>query len=259
MQLGIFARTYTRPSLEDTLDAIAADGLTHVHVSLKTGVIDQRAFARRGLVLASVSGTFNSAHPDSGRRREGIEMVRRLMSTGAPVVTLCSGTRDAEDMWRRHPSNDLPDAWKDLRETLDALLPGAESNGVVLGLEPEINNVINTAAKARSLLNEMQSPYLKVILDGANLLEDAGDGMAQTLDEAFRLLAKDVMMVHAKDLATPSRPSQAAGKGALDWDVYCGLIQTYCAQVPVILHNLAEHEVASSAAFLKDRLAHAVS
>lgn len=259
MKLGIFARTYTRPTLEETLDAIAANGLTHVHVSVKSGTIDKEAFTRRGLVLASVSGTFNAIHPDLGIRRSGIEMVRRLMVSGAPVITLCTGTRDPDDMWRRHPANDLPDAWADLRETLAALLPDSEANGVLLGVEPEINNVINTAAKARRLLDDIRSPYLKIILDGANLFEDATSEMASTLAEAFDLLAADAVLFHAKDLAIASRPSQAAGKGALDWDTYCRLIQTHCPLVPVILHNLAENEVPSSLAFLKDRLAHAVS
>ncbi|MFN0169480.1 MAG: sugar phosphate isomerase/epimerase family protein [Bryobacteraceae bacterium] len=279
MKIGIFSRTYSRPTLDGVLDAVAAHELSHVHFNLKSageaslpGKIDdglcarvRGAFQSRGFVMTSISGTFNAIHPGERERRVDTErachLIGRSRELGTSVVTLCTGSRDPNDMWKRHPGNDLADAWADLLATLDRLLPAAQEQGVTLGVEPETNNVVNTAAKARLLLDELRSPHLKIILDGANLFESAAaPAMARTLEEAFDLLAPDVVMVHAKDLADPpSRPSQAAGKGALDWDTYCRLIVRNCKDVPVILHNLGENEVAGSIAFVKDRLTHAVS
>ena len=59
-------------------------------------------------------------------------------------------------MWRRHPDNDKPDAWSDLLATLDQLVPVAEEHGVVLGIEPEHANVIDSAQRARLLLDEAE-------------------------------------------------------------------------------------------------------
>ena len=278
MEFGIFSRTYSRPTLDGVLDAISAHGLSDVHFNLRSAGapslpdrIDEElcarvlaAFQARGFTMTSISGTFNAIHPDEQERRSGARrvchLIERCRQLGASTVTLCTGSRDPDDMWKRHPGNDLPDAWTDMRETLDRLLPAAEEHRVVLGIEPETNNVVNSAAKARKLLKEVDSPWLKIILDGANLIENADfSEMARTLGEAFDLLGPDIAMIHAKDLADPpSRPSQAAGKGALDWDTYCSLIQRHGKHVPVILHNLDEIEVPTSLAFVKDRLNHAL-
>src|SRR5262249_10840515 len=132
-------------------------------------------FTARNMTMTSVSGTFNAIDPDRARRERNIGRACRLIECSpqfrAPAGTLGTGTRDAGEMWRRHPGNDLPDAWRDLLATLDQLLPVAEGAGILLGVEPEPNNVVNSAAKARRLLDELQSPYLKIVMDAANLCE----------------------------------------------------------------------------------------
>ena len=45
----------------------------------------------------------------------------------------------------------------------------ADEHRVTLGVEPEVSNVVDSARKARRLLDEMQSPRLKIIMDVANL------------------------------------------------------------------------------------------
>ena len=71
---------------------------------------------------------------------------------GAEVVTLCSGTRDPDNMRRAHPGNLTDDAWTDLRRTLDALLAAAGEAGVRLDIEPEPGNVVRDANRAAQLL-----------------------------------------------------------------------------------------------------------
>lgn len=279
MNIGIFSRTYSRPTLDGVLDAIAAHGLSQVHFNLRSaGVaalpdeIDtalcksiRQSFEKRAMVMTSISGTFNAIHPDTAQRNADIARACQLIAScrqlGTDIVTLCTGTRDASDMWRRHPANDQPDAWNDLLQTLSLLLPTAQANDVVLGIEPETNNVINSAAKARRLLDDLRSRHLRIIFDGANLFDNPADpAMAQVLTESFQLLAPDIIMVHAKDLASPPhRPSQAAGRGCLDWHTYCRLLYAHSYNGPVVLHNLAEDEVEESIAFVKDQLSNALS
>ena len=117
------------------------------------------AFASRNVEIWGVSATYNTVHPDRDRRmRETAAAAAFLPSAarlGASVVTLCSGTRDPDDIWRRHPDNDDPSAWRDLRATLDVLMPAAEAAGVRLGVEPEPGNVVSDAVVARRLLDEL--------------------------------------------------------------------------------------------------------
>jgi sugar phosphate isomerase/epimerase len=61
------------------------------------------AFASAGLGIPSVSGTFNMIHPDADLRARQIQLAIRLVGLvpllGAGVVTLCTGTRDPDNMW----------------------------------------------------------------------------------------------------------------------------------------------------------------
>src|SRR4051812_48988483 len=120
VQLGIMATTFDRPNLEATLDAVAAHGVHTVQFDLARAAgqtlpehIDaavcarvRDALAARGISMAAVSGTFNMIDPDLDRRREGLRRLRTLAGAcaalGTSVITLCTGTRDAQNMWRRH-------------------------------------------------------------------------------------------------------------------------------------------------------------
>ena len=58
------------------------------------------------------------AHPDAAVRkasRAGFQnVVTAAREMGAPVVTLCTGSRDLHDMWKFHPENCSDEAWRDL-------------------------------------------------------------------------------------------------------------------------------------------------
>ena len=77
------------------------------------------------------------------------------------MITICTGSR-SEDMWKYHPDNNTPEAWKDLVEHLERAVVIAERHNIVLGIEPEISNVINSATKARQLLDDFQSKHLGI-------------------------------------------------------------------------------------------------
>ena len=128
MRLGIMATTFARPTLEATLDAVAACGVQSVQFDLACAGVPtlpaqiapalctrvHDAFAVRGLTMEALSGTFNMIHPDLRQRAEGLRRLRVLLDAcgalGTTVVTLCTGTRDPHHLWRRHPDNDTPEA-----------------------------------------------------------------------------------------------------------------------------------------------------
>src|SRR5205814_2073713 len=141
-------------------------------------------------------------HPDPRQRRDGLRRLPFLAAAcrelKVPVITLCTGTRDEQDMWRHHPENASPEAWRDLTDTLSEALAVAAQFGVTLGFEPEVSNVVDSARQGRRLLDEMRSPHLKVVMDGANLFASGKlPRMRQVLDEAFELLGPDIVLAHA--------------------------------------------------------------
>jgi sugar phosphate isomerase/epimerase len=267
--LGIFARTFTRPDLPAVLDAVAATGLDLLQFNLALAggpslpeaippALATRVRAEvdaRGLRMAAVSGTYNMAHPDARARAAGLRRLGVLIAAapalGTRVVTLCTGSRDPADPWRRHPDNATAEAWRDARASIAAALAVAEAHDVVLAIEPERHNVVASAPAARRLLDELRSPQLKVVLDAANLFTGPDlDGQASILEEAFELLGGDLALAHAKDVRRDGSVV-AAGRGELDYPHLLALLAHAGPAIPLILHGLDEDEVAASVAFLR--------
>ena len=133
----------------------------------------------------------------------------------------------------------------------------ARQASVILAFEPEVNNVVDSAKKARRLMDAIASPYLKVTMDAANIFH-AGElaRMSAVLDQAFALIGKDIVLAHAKDLSHDGDAGhEAAGHGKLDYDRYLCLLHTYGFRGPLLLHGLTEAQVTGCVAFLRDKLA----
>jgi len=274
MEIGIFAKTFNQPTLDDVLDSVHDHGLKCVQFNMVCAgqpsmpdAIDEAlveqirsGLAERDIRMEAISGTFNMIHPDVQVRQDGLRrlgvLARAAKGLGTGMITLCTGTRDAADMWRGHPENASAEAWADLRESMEAAVKIAEEFDVRLGVEPEVSNVVSSARKARQLLDEMQSPRLKVIMDAANLFQK-GDlpRMRAVLDEAFDLVGGDIGLAHAKDLSRDGEAGhEAAGTGLLDYDHYIWLLRTVGYEGGLILHGLREEQVGMSVAFLKKKL-----
>ena len=274
MKIGIFAKTFPRPSLEETLDAVRAHGLDRVQFNLACAGLpslpDQldddivekirREMDKRSLQMAAISGTFNMCHPEAHEREVGLRRLRVLASAcerlGTRVITLCTGTRDRQDMWRRHPDNDTPQAWQDTAATMARALQIADEYDLTLAFEPEVSNVIDTARKGRQLLDKMRSARLKVVMDAANLFHHGELArMSDILAEAFELLGQDIVIAHAKDLSHDGAAGhEAAGTGVLDYGLYLRLLRANGYEGPLILHSLSEAQVEGAVAFLHDQL-----
>jgi sugar phosphate isomerase/epimerase len=279
MPVGILLGTFGRPTLEGRFDAVKACGLDCMQVSLdcaglpampdqisaELAVRIRREAAARGITVAAVQGTFNMSHPDAEHRRTGLRRLRVLAEAcpqmGTSTIHLCTGTRDHDNMWRRHPDNDSPQAWRDMVACLREAADIARQANMVLAFEPEVNNVVDSAQKARRLLDEIGSPHLKVTIDPANIFHTGElPRMKEMLDEAFALVGKDIVLAHAKDLDHDGDAGHlAAGQGKLDYDRYLSLLRTYGFRGPLLLHGLSEAQVPGCVAFLREKLARLAS
>lgn len=274
MQLGIFAKTFARPTINEVFRAVAKLHLRCVHFNfacaglpslpdrIEESLADhiRKSAAEHRVAIAGVSATFNMIHPDAARRRDGLHRLEVIAGAcrhlGTRFVTLCTGTRDATDMWRHHPQNDSPEAWHDLIVTMTKALTIADKHDIQLGVEPEVGNVVSSAQHARRLLDELRSPRLKIVLDPANLFRQ-GDlpRMSEILDEAFDLLGADIAMAHAKELSTEGQASSLAlGSGVLDWERYLSLFRQVRFDGPLVMHGFDEKDAAASIQFLRKQL-----
>ncbi len=274
MQIGIMSGTFDRATLEAELDAVAnhgircmqfglsSAGVTELPTHIDSGLCDRirEDMAARNITMTALGGTYNMIHPDLQRRADGLRNLRVLAAAcerlGTSVITLCTGSRDPDNMWRRHPDNDTPEAWEDLVVSMRQAIEIAEEYQVTLAFEPEVANVVDSAIKARRIIEQIGSPYLKVVMDGANIFHTGElPRMREMLDEAFALLGEHIAFAHAKDLDRDGEAGHlAAGKGLLDYDQYLSLLNDVDPDIPIVLHGLSEAEVNGCVAFLREKI-----
>ncbi|MBB6670795.1 sugar phosphate isomerase/epimerase family protein [Cohnella nanjingensis] len=274
MQLAIFAKTFSRPSVDEVLDAVKSYGIHIVQFNLACAGMPSmpdrlqpdlalsigRKLKDRNISMAAISGTFNMAHPEEGHRTEGLKRLRVLASAcrvvGTSIITLCTGTRNTENMWLYHQDNRSNHAWRDMAGTMAEALKIAEEFDITLALEPERSNIVSDAPKANTLLREMQSKHLRIVMDAANLFDpENSKPMNRVLEEAFLLLGEQIVIAHAKDVGGVSDTEfVAAGKGLLDYDHYLDLLKACHFHGPMILHGLQENQVEESVRFLKRKM-----
>jgi sugar phosphate isomerase/epimerase len=260
-RLGIFARTFRRKTPAEVADAVIGAGYALAHwnfaaIGRPTLAADleyaqftavRTAFDSAGLGIPSVSGTFNMIHPDADLRARQVEQAVRLIGLvpelGAGAITLCTGTRDPDNMWRAHSGNTDPSAWSDLRQSLDPLLEAAREAGIRLGVEPEFANVVRDARTARRLLDEVGSDApLGIILDPANLLTpETIDQQDKIIGEAIDVLGGQVIGVQAKDVVASGY--SAPGAGLMNYPALFAQLARI-GPVPVIVQDASEQDAA---------------
>jgi len=277
VELGIFSRTYQPIGIDRIFAQIARDGFQTIQFNFSSAglpslpkdwpeVIIKEVMAsasQRGLTICALSGTYNMAHPDVARRgsdRIGFtNVVRAAEFMRVPLVTLCTGTRDPMNMWSAHPDNGSPEAWVALRGELDFALELAERHGVTLGVEPEPGNVVGNARDARRLLDEIDNPQLKIVIDAANLLPPSSQSrQREVVAEAVALLGADLALVHTKDV-NASGEAVAAGRGVVDFPSFLRGIVSTGYRGPLVSHNFPEKDASYVSGFLRRVLAEVMS
>lgn len=269
MKIGIFAKTFAGERPGPVLSAAKAAGYDCVQFnfaccglppmpdSLDEAVLEDISVAREtsGVEISALSATYNMIHPDKAVRAEGLVRlgvaIRAAADLGIPLVTLCTGTRDADNQWRHHPDNQTDEAWRDLIKEMGRAATLAEAHGVSLGIEPEQANVIRDARDAERLFAAIPSDTLKIVLDPANLFEKASVEEARAIvAAAIDALGPRIAMAHAKDRDADGA-FVTAGRGVVDFPDMLQRLKAAGFDGPVVTHGLSEAEAPEVSSFLR--------
>lgn len=272
MKLGVFAKTFAGTDPYSVLAAVraanfeaaqynmACSGLGPLPVSIPDEIahhIKSASDAAR-IEIAAVSATYNMTDPDKARRAAGrraftaIAGAARRMGTG--LVTVCSGSKDPQDQWRRHPANDDPASWIEMCREIEFMLGLAEQHDLTIGVEPEPANVVSSPSNAARLLSDFSGSRLRIILDPANVLEGVPPGRQHsTIDLAFDLLGPAIVLAHAKDRHSDGRVAPA-GEGTVDWNYFLTGLSSLGFDGHLIAHGMSANEAPSVAYYLRQEL-----
>lgn len=263
--LGVFARCYPAGSPARIAEQAFEDGFSCVQLNLSAlgrptiptgrelddldlGLISEE-FRHAGAPVWGLSASYNMAHPDQDRARrrsaDAARLIGRAAGLGIAAVTLCTGSRDPENMWRGHPDNSSQSAWSDFRRNLDTLLSAAADAGVVLGIEPEPGNVVSGTGAAERLIEELgdDADRIGFILDPANLVSGSAPAeREQHLRRTFSSLGPATVCVHAKDVVPWAE--RLSGADGIDFALVTELHSRLPSPVPMIVQDATPEQMA---------------
>ena len=125
MKIGIFAKTFSRPTIDELFQAIASYGIYSVQFNMSCAGLEtfpgnvssdlvQRitdAAEQATVELAAISGTFNMAHPDPAVWRDGLIKFEILCEVTARLRIPMGPRRDPRAP-KRLPCSPSPLKWR---------------------------------------------------------------------------------------------------------------------------------------------------
>ncbi len=233
------------------------DGRIEIPWSVSPAAIDAiiRASEKYSLPIEAVNGTYNMAHPDKNVRDEGaarfVGFAEAAKALGAKYITLCSGSRNRENLWGYSPENNTADAWRDMADSMKRVVDIAEKLDMTLAIESEAGNIISTPEKARQIMDEIGSPRLKMIIDFANLFhagEAYRENVRPTIKHAIDVFGHDIVIAHGKDIKEGDGIEfTGTGEGIVDFAYCAKLLNDIGYGGDMFLHGIYDEEKMVSA------------
>jgi sugar phosphate isomerase/epimerase len=156
-----------------------------------------------GIDLCGLSIHQRFLSPDKEYRKKNIDHTLKCIDLayklGIPVIRLNTGTwgtsKSFDDLMKnRGIEKPLPgytddDGFKWVIDSIEKCLPKAKQSGVILGLENHWG-LARTPQGLLRIVNAVDSPWLKVLLDTGNFLEDPYDKLEQCAPHTVFMHAK---------------------------------------------------------------------
>ena len=164
------------------------------------------------LDIAVLGNYLNLAHPDAAAlhaiQEKYYAHIRFASLLGCGMVGTETGAPNAEYKFCRSAAAMPPLLpYQDFKPVVRC----AEQYGVTIAIEPVVRHIAVCARRARTVLDEIGSPNLQILLDPVNLLNmENVDQREEVFAETIELLGKDVAMIHFKDFFAAGR-RRAAG------------------------------------------------
>jgi sugar phosphate isomerase/epimerase len=156
-----------------------------------------------GLDLCCMSTHQGYVYPDKDKRQQNIDLTLKQIEIayrlGVPIVRINTGrwrtTRSFDDLMANRgiepiiPGYTEDDGFKWVIDSIEKCLPKAKECGVILGLENHWG-LARTAEGLLRIVNAIDSPWLQILLDTGNFLEDPYDKLDKCAPQAVFMQAK---------------------------------------------------------------------
>ena len=220
----------------------------------------KQALAEKGVKVAMMGAYFNPVHSNKALVAETVENFKNHLKRAEIFDCQLVGTETGsynDDAWTWHEFNQSEEAYQEVLRVFKEILPTAEAAGTYLTIEPAYHHVISTPARLKRLVDDLNSPNVRVIFDLFNLLHKENTHEQHRLIDEMVTYFNDIMMiVHAKDflLENGELVQVAPGRGDLDYPYLIEKLRTLQTTPDIILEDVQGDEIAFSREFLAQLL-----
>ena len=216
LNLGIRAHDISAASREELGEKLVAHGFSHIQLAVKksfpaalpsldsissgTGHFFGDYFARLGIKVSVLGCYVNLASPDSTVRRQAIDHFKQHIAVAPSFQAAVVGTETGSVGNGSTTKNYTHEAYQTARQSVAEMVAYAEKLGVIVGIEAGINHPLYTVNLAKQLVQEIQSPNLRIIMDCANLMSvENHQQQEEVIHQALTDLRDDICSMHLKD------------------------------------------------------------
>lgn len=271
LNLGIRAHDLTAETREELGAKIQHYGFSHIQFAIKKSFPDLAPeltsissgtasyigdyLQNLGIKISILGCYVNLASPDSEIRKQEINNFKHHITLAKDYHAALVGTETGSVGNGYTTKNYTEEAYQLARDSVIEMVAFAEQFGVTVGIEAGINHPLYTSALARRLLDEVQSPNLKIIMDCANLISLGNhEKQEQVVFNALNELRDDISCFHLKDFVIENNQVKIVpvGTGRMKYEqilsflkhdrplMFASLEATTEPHVPAAIEKLAE-------------------
>ena len=210
-------------------------------------------------VSVSVLGCYkNLANPDEEQLKKTIEAYKhhirfaRFLECG--LVGTETGAVNTE--YKFTPENHTEAALHIFIENLKMIVEYAEKMGVCIGIEPVYKHIMCNVERTRKVLDAVNSPNLRVILDPINLLNAENEKQHEAIvEEAFEVLGNEIDAIHIKDYVVKDGSivyeKVTVGEGNFNIPHFLGILKAKKPFINVLLEASTPENIKASCDYIR--------
>lgn len=264
MQVGIRLHDTVDVPLEERVKIVREQGFHCTHIALSKVIKEnsvansaltpgyamylKRLFAKEEIDIAVLGCYLNLANPNPCKLQEITEKykanIRFAAHLGCGVVGTETGAPN--EAYQSEPACFTEEALQIFIKNLKPVVAYAEKMGVLMAIEPVAKHIVCNPKRARFVLDEINSPNLRIILDPVNLLDIHNyERQDEIIKEAIDLLGQDIAVLHIKDYIVEEDhlTSVAVGLGRMNWKP----VMEYIKKEKPYIHATLENTVPENA------------
>lgn len=274
LRLGVRGHDMPKAPFDELVKSIADAGFCCTQLALAKAIRDfsvsneamtsgmadymKKVFERNN-VSVSVLGCYkNLANPDEQQlqkiKESYMHHIRFAKFLECGMVGTETGAVNTE--YKYTPENHSDAALQLFIENLKPMVEYAEKMGVCIGIEPVYKHIMCDVERTRKVLDAVNSPNLRVILDPINLLNvENKDRQEKIVEEAFEVLGNEIDAIHIKDFIVKDGSivyeKVTVGEGKFNIPHLLGILKARKPLIHVLLEASTPENVKASCEYIR--------